>query len=226
MTDCMPTRLRTLMSLSVFLLSLCAHAQGAGSDPNLDSTECGSLDSHYGPWDYTNPIHYREKLPIVENAHFNRNVETLAAAARTGGSVGDDLDYTLRTFPNHHRALYSMARYSLQYDDHRKPPGANYSGFCYFERAIRFKPEDATVRLIFGIYYSLQKKYPEAIEQLETAVNLEPGNAEAHYNLGLLYEKTGTLEEAVQHARAAYELGYPLDGLKNKLRRRGVWKAE
>ena len=226
MTDSIPKRLRTLIGLFVVLTTLCAHAQDAGFDPKLDSTECGSLENHYGPWDYTNIDHFRERLPIVDNAHFNRNVETLTSGARSGGSVGGDLDYTLRAFPNHHRALYSMARYSLQHSDRRVPPGANYSGYCYFERAIRFKPEDATVRLIFGGYYSQQKKYEEAIAQMKTAVNLDPGYAEAHYNLGLLYEKNGTLEEAVQHAQVAYDLGYPLDGLKNKLRRRGVWEEE
>ncbi len=210
-----------LIGLSVVLMSWGAYAQ----DVDLRSLECGSLDNHYGPWDYTNLEHVRERLPIVENAHFNSDVETLRAGM-TGTRPGTDLDYTLRAFPNHHRALYSMARYTLQYSDRRLAPGARYTGDCYFERAIRFKPEDSTVRLIFGVYYSLQKKYAKAIEQTKTAVDLDPGNAEAHYNLGLLYERTDALEEAVQHARRAYDLGYPLDGLKNKLRRRGVWDAE
>ena len=72
----------------------------------------------------------------------------------------------------------------------------------------------------------MQKKYPEAIEQMKVAVDLDPKNAEAHYNLGLLYERTGSIEEAVEHARVAYDLGYPLNGLRKKLDRRGVWDAE
>jgi tetratricopeptide (TPR) repeat protein len=221
-----PTIARTLIGLLVFVISWTANAQDAHSDLNLRSLECGSLKNHYGPWDYTNPVHYKEKLPIVENAHFNSDVENLRRGARTNSLPGDDLDYTLRAFPNHHRALYSMARYALQEENYRKPRGSRYSGDCWFDRALRFKPDDPAVRLIFGVYLSQQKKYSEAIEQLEFAVNLDSNSSEAHYNLGLLYEKTDALEKAVQHARIAYDLGYPLEGLKNKLRRRGVWDAE
>lgn len=226
-----PTRLavsitsRTLIGLFIILISLSTFAQDAHSNLDLLNVDCGSLDNHYGPWDYTNPIHFRERLPIVENRHFTNQVETLKEGS-TADLPGGDLDYTLRTFPNHHRALYSMARYSLQYSSHRIPPGANYRGYCYFVRAIRFKPEDPTVRVIFGVYLSRQKKYSEAIEQTKAAISLEPNSAEAHYNLGLLYEMTDDLEKSVQHARIAYDFGYPLEGLKKKLRRRGAWDVE
>jgi tetratricopeptide (TPR) repeat protein len=226
-----PTRLavpipsRTLIGFFIILISLSTYAQDAHFGLDSLNMDCGSLHNHYGPWDYTNPVHFRDRLPIVENAHFDNNVESLEEGL-TAKLPGGDLDYTLRAFPNHHRALYSMARYSLQYGNRRIPPGANYSGYCYFVRAIRFKPEDPTVRLIFGIYLSMQKKYSEAIEQTKAAISLEPNSAEAHYNLGLLYEKTDALEMAVQHARIAYDLGYPLEGLKNKLRRRGVWDVQ
>ena len=219
------TTSRALVSLFIILMSLNAHAQDFRSDVDMLELECGSLDNGYGPWDYTNPTHFRERLPMVENRHFRSQVESLKEGT-TAKLPGGDLDYTLRAFPNHHRALYSMARYSLQYGSHRIPPGAHYSGHCYFYRAIRFQPEDANVRLIFGIYLSLQKKYPEAIEQMQAAISLEPNSAEAHYNIGLLYEKTDAIEKAAQHARIAYDLGYPLEGLKNLLRKRGVWDVE
>jgi tetratricopeptide (TPR) repeat protein len=47
------------------------------------------------------------------------------------------------------------------------------------------------------------------------------GSAELHYALGLSYANTKEYEKAVEHARRAYELGYPLPGLRNKLERAG-----
>ena len=215
---------RKVIILALFLLqslvSVKADPASYGSD-----LVCGPLETHFGPWDYNNPKHIRERLPVVERNHFDVNVESLVKGT-TAVLPGGDLDYTLRAFPNHHRALYSMGRYALRYPTERIPPGAEYSGDCYFVRAVRFKPEDAVVRIVFGIYLSLQEKYPEAIEQLQVAVNLVPGNSEAHYNLALVLEKSDRLDEALEHAKIAYKLGFPLDGLKNKLRRRGTWTED
>src|SRR4051812_47506028 len=61
---------------------------------------CGSLANPYGPFDYRTS---KDKLDIVEGAHFTPDVETLRSGST--GSLGADIDYTLRTSPNHHRAL-------------------------------------------------------------------------------------------------------------------------
>jgi hypothetical protein len=46
----------------------------------------------------------------------------------------------------------------------------------------------------------------------------------AHYNLGLEYLDQRRLDLANIHAQAAYALGYPLPGLKEKLVRAGQWR--
>jgi hypothetical protein len=163
-----------------------------------------------------------DKLPIVEAYHFNSDVEMLKRGM-TAELPGGDLDYTLHAFPNHHRALYSMGRYALRYPNDRVPPGASYSAECYFERAIRFRADDSVVRLVYGIYLSLAKRNAEAIEQLKIGQKLDDDNSEIHYNLGLVYEKSGEDELALRHAKRAYELGFPLQGLRNILKRKGVW---
>jgi hypothetical protein len=217
--------LRTTLVYTILLVTLSA-AFVDGQEPSMDdilvALDCGPLENAYGPFDYSNPTHKAEKLPIVESFHFNSDVESLKRGM-TGHLPGSDLDYTLRAFPNHHRALYSMGRYALQHPNSRVPPGANWSGECYFERAIRFRDDDPVVRIVYGVYLSLAKRYPEAIEQLQEARRLDDQNPEVHYNLGLLYEKTGQDELALQHAKKAYEIGYPLKGLRNILVRKGVW---
>jgi hypothetical protein len=92
------------------LLTALTIAPAAGQNWPRLPYECGTLANHYGPFDYTNARHYREKLPIVERAHFNRDVESLRRG-QTAVRPGPDLHYVLGTFPNHHRALYSMLNY-------------------------------------------------------------------------------------------------------------------
>ena len=84
----------------------------------------------------------------------------------------------------------------------------------------------ATVRIIYGIYLTRQKKIDAAKEQFAKAVDLDPGSAEAHYNLGLVYEKTGNDQLALEHAIIAYGLGFPLGGLRAILERKGAWKVD
>jgi tetratricopeptide (TPR) repeat protein len=214
--------------LAIASVPISATENAAVAIPHPDpvfASRCGTLDNAYGPFDYTNPKDVAERLPIVEQFHFNRNVESLISG-QTSELLGADLDYTLRAFPNHHRALYAMVRYTLRHKGERVPPGAHYPGECYLLRAVRFKPDDASVRGIYGVYLSAAGRSDEALAQYEMAAEFAPTNAEAHYNLGLLYRKLHRLDEALEHAKIAYRLGYPLQGLKNQLKRDGVWKAD
>jgi len=218
-----PTLLLVLTALGLISLPVLA----ANQTPDAQATfeDCGSIQNSYGPWDYTNPMHFAEKLPIVENYHFNANVETLTKGMSSVW-VGSDIDYTLRAFPNHPRALNAMGNLALRHSDMRVPPGANWSGDCYFQRALKFKPDDPTVKMIYGTFLARQQKMNAAKDQFEQAVALQPQSAEAHYNLGLVYEKLGNDQLALDHAKTAYSLGFPLHGLRAILERKGVWKTD
>lgn len=181
--------------------------------------ECGDLANAYGPYDYRTD---KDKLAIVEGAHFTLDVESLRSA--TTGSLGADIDYTLRASPNHHRALIAMMTLSRKVNAD-KPSGARYTIACYLDRATRFAPDDAVVRLIFGTYLAREGKRPEALQQLESAVAMDPNNANVHYNLGLLYVDEKDYPKAREHAQRAYELGFTLAGLRKRLEEAGQWKA-
>lgn len=183
---------------------------------------CGPLKNAYGPFDFTNVAHKREHLGVVEEFHFDRGVESLRGHAKSGynpGTLAGDIDYTLRAFPNHHRALYTLTRYWTELE---RPDRMRYSADCYFRRAMRFQPKDHTVLMIYGIYLKRLDKLDQAIEQFETALTLAPEAAEIHYNLGLVRLEEGNTKAAVKHARIAYEKNYPLPGLANRLRRSGI----
>jgi Flp pilus assembly protein TadD len=66
-------------------------------------------------------------------------------------------------------------------------------------------------------------KVDKALEQLQQAVELQPENPSANYNLGLLYVQKKDYEQARTYAKKAYELGFPLPGLKNQLKQAGKW---
>ncbi len=213
------TNLISKFNTIVFIAVACLSASFGLLTPGVaraqDSILCGSLENHYGPFDYINSEHRRNRLPVVERHHLTRPVLALKRG-ETAAKPGHDLDYTLRAFPNHHQALNAAARYQMS------PAGRadmSYSIECYFDRAIRFQPRDAAVRMIYGIYLIKAGKPEEARKRYEEALEINPDSSEANYNMGLLLADMGEFEEARVYAAIAYRQGFPLPGLRNKLNR-------
>ncbi|HEU4621753.1 MAG TPA: ABC transporter permease [Burkholderiaceae bacterium] len=186
----------------------------------VDEGLCGSLENAYGPFDYR--IATRDQIHMVEAFHFTPRVESLQGG-KTSSFIAVDLDYTLRVFPNHHRALMTLARLA-QREKREVLQGAQYPTECYFERAIRFQPEDPMPQMIFGLYLAHAKRESEARPYLERAETLSTGDANLHYNLGLAYLDLKDFDRAYINAKRAYDAGFPLPGLRERLKRAGVWK--
>jgi tetratricopeptide (TPR) repeat protein len=184
------------------------------------ATRCGELANAVGPYDYRNAT--QQKRELIERFHFTESVETLRKG-QSSVSIGADISYTLRVFPNHPRALNSMAELArMQKTD--RPAGSPYTIECWFERAVRFRPEDGNVRLVYGIALLKSGQREEAIDQLKKADELVPHNANVHYNLGLAYFGGHDYEKAREHAKIAYKLGFPLPGLREMLERAKQWQ--
>jgi hypothetical protein len=205
--------------LAISLLgSAAARAQG------MDVPGCGTLANAYGPYDYTNASDVRDRLPIVEQFHFDRGVDALKGHAQSGPqSLGGDLAYTLRAFPNHHRALDAMGRYQLRAKQ-APAPGARLTAECYFERAMAFAPDDGVVHMLYGIYLARKGDLDAALDRYLEALEMTPDSTELHYNLGLLYADMKRYDDALAEAHVAYGAGFPLLGLRNKLLRAGAWR--
>lgn len=184
------------------------------------AAECPPYVKHTPGGDYTS-AEDRAGLPVIENYHFSRAVETLTHGMT--GSLGADIGYTLEHFPNHHRALASMAKLGLRQKS-AQPGGARYTVSCFFERAIAYAPHDVTARMVYGNYLLATGQDTAALEQLDAASRLAPEQATIQYNLGLMYMKKKEYEKAGAHAHKAYALGFPLPGLKNKLKAAGKWR--
>lgn len=204
-------RARGAMAVGLAILSTTVAAQALPPG-------CGDLGNHYGPFDFRVD---KEKLGVVEHYHFTPAVESLKSGVT--GQIGDDLDYTLRAFPNHHRALMAMIRLG-QRDGVAKPRGARYTVACYVARAEAFKPDDGMVKMLAGVFLLQNGHDAEAAEKLEAAAKLEGGNANLHYNLGLAYFRLKKFDSALEHAHKAYALGFQLPGLRSMLERAGQWR--
>jgi Flp pilus assembly protein TadD len=173
---------------------------------------CGSLQNAYGPFDYRDPTVRGQSLPIVEQFHFTPDVEMLVHGK--SGTVIGDLDYTLRAFPNHPRALQALARYALAGGHfNNEIPSAD----CYFQRALTFASDDATVQAIYGSYLAKRGDVEAARSRYEEALRLAPDSGEVNYNAGLFFLQQGDLARAKTLAKAAYDRGYPLPGLRRKI---------
>ncbi|HNP62625.1 MAG TPA: hypothetical protein PKH39_01755 [Woeseiaceae bacterium] len=197
---------------------------------------CGGplSDNNFGrPLDYTsNEDKYGysggqgNKLLIVEKHHFNRDVEMLIAGMQ--GPLPGDIHYTLKQFPNHYRALNTMAQWHLQNPNPTDEECGNCLEWllpaeCYFARAIALTPEDPVIYYIFGLYLHKNKELEKAVNAYNDASTLGLDTAEFHYNLGLLLVDMKDYESARTHALKAYSLGVRFPGLRNKLKKLGKW---
>jgi tetratricopeptide (TPR) repeat protein len=70
---------------------------------------------------------------------------------------------------------------------------------------MQAKEDEVQKLLADGVELWRQKKGPEAIDRFEQVVRLDPHNAEAHFNLGIVYESANNLVEAAASYKRASE---------------------
>lgn len=212
-----------LISTAVCLSLQSAHAdskQAKWVGDDFLGIPCSGNGVSYGPYDYRKRNKYWYELSLVEGAHFNHKVERLISGAKKKHHMTGDIDYTLRAFPNHHRALNTLTRYRIErgHKGEEKPLSKTE---CYFQRALYFAPDDGTTHLLYAIFLHKLDKLEASLKFYQQAEKLQPKNIEVKYNLGLLLVDMKRYEEAVKYAQQAYAKRYPLQGLKNRLKRKG-----
>ena len=208
-----------LIATAAVALSLHGTSVGQSQRPMAASPRlCGALENAFGPFDYRTVD--AQSKHLIEKEHFTPPVETLRAGR--SAPLGGEIDYTLRAIPNHPRALMAMVRLG---DRHKstQPHGARYPVECYFDRAVRFAPDDPMVRVLYGDYLAKRGRSSEARQHLTVAEANGSDNAQVVYNLGLVYVELKDYEKAVGFAKKAKEMGIQFTGLQQKLQRAGKW---
>jgi len=198
------------------------YAQWVGA--SLEGAKC--VGGHgVGPWDYLQRENLQRELRIVEDFHFSRKVQFLASGDR---GVANDVDYTLRGWPNHHKALLTIIQYQLEFLKNRSkikykleiPPE------CYLERAINFSPKDPVPYSLYGYYLHKLGLFEKSEIMYKKAVKYFPNNARIAYSYALLLTDLKRYDEALKFSKFAYQHDKPPEMLKNKLLKLGVWKND
>lgn len=191
-----------------------ALAQATGSS-------CGNLwVNNYGPFDYRTEQGFNKR--IVEDHHFTPKVEKLIAGE--SAMLGADIDYTLRAFPNHHRALIAMVNLSRRARTDQ-PAGALFTVDCYFQRALTFRSDDQVARMLYAQYLASTARKSDALRQLEQTAQTAPDNPLTQYNIGLLLIEMGEFEKAARQVGIVEKLGADATRIRDRLQALGKWPA-
>jgi len=156
------------------------------------------------------------------NYHGHFHIQPATSALNSGNvrwDVMNNLHFVLHKVPNDHRALGLLVRWDKaggKDPDYKSPA-------CYLVWAASFAPTDPAVWNFGGYYFYQHKDLARAQVWWEQALTLDGGNAEVNYNLGLLNFEQRQYEPARKHAQAAYSAGYPLPGLRDKLKAAEEW---
>ena len=204
--------MKSVLSPAILCLMLATPAWAAVEDV------CGTLEWNYGPHDYRKANAHQKKL--VESAHFDRGVQTLTKTKT--GPFGGDLGYTLSVFPNHPHALMVMER--LVETRKRDPAeGASYTLECWYERAMRFRPDDHIPRLLYVNYLIRKNRLPEAMKHLDYVADTTQDDPFAQFNTGMFYTDIKEYDKALVMAHRVIAMGFDRRELRERLTAVGKW---
>jgi hypothetical protein len=212
---------RSVAAGFALILALVAFAPTSATGQAREG-QCGNpFVNHFGPFDFrTAPAATRK---LVEDFHFTVGIESMTRPATTMfHEMARDVEYTLRVFPNHHRALITMGRLADRFKSD-PPPGIDLSVECWFERALRFRPDDTVARSLYAQFLHRQGRKDEAITQLNFAATQAGDSALSLHNIGLVFLELGEVDNALAQAHRAAALGLVNSRLEAALRARNRW---
>jgi len=178
--------------------------------------------SFSGATDFYEPSRDREaKINVVVNRHLTK--EMLQLKRGSTGTIAADIDYTLGRIPNHPQALELASRLKSAVDSGLKPKTEKLRrGIeCYFTRAATLNSQIGETHYIWGLHLQRAGDISAAYEKYRKAQALGEDSAEFYYNFGLLHFADNKYKEAKEMANKAYSMGFPLQGLRRKLKSKG-----
>lgn len=90
----------------------------------------------------------------------------------------------------------ATAHYKIGYSYYTE--GKFQQAFIEFQKALEFNPKDKEVLNAIGIVYLMQfEDFEKAIEYFKRALKVDKNFSEARNNLGIAYERTGSIDEAI-----------------------------
>ena len=89
--------------------------------------------------------------------------------------------------------------------------GRAHQSITAYQAALRVKPDFHRCSNRVAYILAGLERYAEAEPYFRAALDADPGNAVAHFNLGYTYDKRGMLEKAIEAFRAATRLNPRID---------------
>lgn len=174
--------------------------------------------SAVGPEAWTPLHHYCKALVVIREARRERNRQTRQFLVQTAIS---EAAFTYERV-NPENLFYPALAATMA--EARFLNGEIGTAESILRRVIQIHPKRFEPYAMLSNIYSEANRPADAIAVLEQADTAADGrSAEIKYSLGLLNLKQGRIDAAVEHARVAYGLGFPLEGLKNRLKALGRW---
>lgn len=210
-------------------LTAAASAQSQGRverSPNrqepCDPHKAYQFENDYRPSKWKDPKRSEWLLNDVEKNHFLPRTEMLMQSTR-GMGIGHDLNYVLHWWPNHHRALLTLVRLGER-EGTDAPAGTKFTIGCYFERAVRFAPDDTVLRGLYARYLAQRGERAQALFQLELLKDHAGDNPLSQQNAGLIYFEMQEFAKALEQAYVVEDLGLPQTNvLRQQLEAAGKW---
>jgi tetratricopeptide (TPR) repeat protein len=211
-------------SVTLLTHSLPARAQLSATGENCNLQQVNSYLFDYRRAKWLDKARYDWQLKDVEDNHFRPHTEMLTRPT-TGRYIGQDIDYVLTRWPNHHRVLSALVRLGER-DRTDKVQGTTYSIDCYFERALNYAKDDTVARGLYASYLAQRSMRPQALAQLEQLVQHAEQNPLSQHNAGLIYFELREYDLALRQAHLAEQLGLPPNNrLRSRLEAAGKWRA-
>lgn len=156
-------------------------------------------------------------LGVVEGHHLEQGLTKMRAGNYY--FAHGDFEFILRYFPNHPRALAHMSELcDLRWKDARCDVEE------WFRKAVAINARAPQTFLAYGVHLQRSNRPQDAIEAYKRAIELDPLQGNAHYNLGLIYLEKKQYDAANRHAQLAYALAMPFPALRDKLMQAGQWR--
>ena len=165
-------------------------------------------NSRGGPW------HYCASLIHLNRAKFAPNSEE--AKKHYMRALGE-AKYTYQRISKKDPWAYEMAVTLGRIENGLK----NYKqAEKYYKQAIKLNPSSGLAYTALALQYRKRGKLKQAIKILIQAEKIiTPPSAEIYYFLGIFSLENNDIQKANLYSEKAYELGYPLPYLKNKLQK-------
>jgi predicted Zn-dependent protease len=147
-----------------------------------------------------NDRNVKQQLYNVERFHLNKSVVENIGSGKYQYALGD-INFTLKYFPNHPRALHLLTTIAVLSKNRVLP-------MRYFERAIALYPNHAITHAQYGWYFVTIGDLDNGIQKLNHAVQMDPKLTAGYVWLAQAHAKKGDVQSAREARERAKELGY------------------